>query len=87
LLLLRSLLGIEPMGEHLLVDPAIPTTFGRIELLDIPFRGRHVDAFGRGRQLYAGEDGAQGKDGASSSPMHHRSERTSDAAQEILAAL
>jgi hypothetical protein len=31
------------------VDPALPVGIGRIELLDIPGRWRHVDAFGRGR--------------------------------------
>jgi glycogen debranching enzyme len=59
LLFLRALLGLEPMGEHLIVDPAIPTAFGRVELLDIPFRGKHVDAFGRGRPLHLAADGAQ----------------------------
>ncbi|WP_167042620.1 amylo-alpha-1,6-glucosidase [Salinibacterium sp. ZJ454] len=49
LLLLRTMLGLEPMGDHLVVDPALPTTIGRLELLDIPGRWGRIDAFGRGR--------------------------------------
>jgi glycogen debranching enzyme len=49
LLLLRAILGLEPTGDHLLVDPAIPSMLGRLELLDIPGRWGRIDAFGRGR--------------------------------------
>ena len=49
LLLLRTMLGLEPIGEHLVVDPALPTSIGRLELLDIPGRWGRMDAFGRGR--------------------------------------
>jgi glycogen debranching enzyme len=49
LLLLRTMLGLEPIGDNLVVDPALPSTIGRIELLDIPGRWGLVDAFGRGR--------------------------------------
>ena len=49
LLLLRTMLGIGPAGEHLVVNPAVPESIGRIELLDIPGRWGRVDAFGRGR--------------------------------------
>jgi glycogen debranching enzyme len=49
LLFLRTMLGLEPEGDHLVVDPALPIGIGRIELLDIPGRWGHVDAFGRGR--------------------------------------
>ncbi len=49
LLLLRTMLGLEPMGDHLVVDPALPIGIGRLELLDIPGRWGRVDAFGRGR--------------------------------------
>jgi glycogen debranching enzyme len=49
LLLLRTMLGLEPVGEHLLVDPALPTGIGHLELLDIPGRWGRVDAFARGR--------------------------------------
>ncbi len=49
LLLLRTMLGLEPIGDHLVVDPALPATVGRMELLDIPGRWGRIDAFGRGR--------------------------------------
>lgn len=49
LLLLRAILGLEPTGDHLLVDPAIPSMLGQLELLDIPGRWGRIDAFGRGR--------------------------------------
>jgi glycogen debranching enzyme len=49
LLFLRTMLGLEPVGEHLVVDPALPVGIGRIELLDIPGRWGRLDAFGRGR--------------------------------------
>lgn len=49
LLLLRTMLGLEPLGEHLVVDPALPVGVGRLELLDIPGRWGRIDAFGRGR--------------------------------------
>jgi len=48
LLFLRTMLGLEPMGEYLVVDPALPTLIGRLELLDIAGRWGRVDAFGRG---------------------------------------
>ena len=43
------MLGLEPIGEHLMVDPALPVGIGHLELLDIPGRWGRVDAFGRGR--------------------------------------
>jgi glycogen debranching enzyme len=49
LLFIRTMLGLEPIGEHLVVDPALPVGIGRLELLDIPGRWGRVDAFGRGR--------------------------------------
>jgi glycogen debranching enzyme len=49
LLILRVLLGLEPVADRLLVDPALPTEIAEIQLLDIPGRWGHVDAFGRGR--------------------------------------
>jgi glycogen debranching enzyme len=49
LLLLRTMLGLEPVDDHLVVDPAIPAGIGRLELLDIPGRWGRIDAFGRGR--------------------------------------
>ncbi|MFY1704580.1 glycogen debranching N-terminal domain-containing protein [Micromonospora sp. WMMA1923] len=49
LLLLRVMLGLQPQGEHLIIDPAVPEGMGRIELLDIPGRWGRVDALGRSR--------------------------------------
>jgi hypothetical protein len=43
------MLGLEPVGEHLVVEPALPVGIGHLELLDIPGRWGRVDAFGRGR--------------------------------------
>jgi hypothetical protein len=43
------MLGLEPMGDHLIVDPALPESIGHLELLDIPGRWGRIDAFGRGR--------------------------------------
>jgi hypothetical protein len=37
------------MGDHLIVDPALPAAIGHLELLDIPGRWGRIDAFGRGR--------------------------------------
>ncbi|WP_431942667.1 amylo-alpha-1,6-glucosidase [Micromonospora marina] len=50
LLLLRVILGLEPQGDHLIIDPAVPTGMGRVELLDIPGRWGQVDALGRSRE-------------------------------------
>jgi glycogen debranching enzyme len=49
LLLLRTMLGLEPRGDDLIVDPALPRGIGHVELLDIPGRWGRRDAFGRGR--------------------------------------
>ncbi len=49
LLLLATMLGLQPVGGHLIVDPALPQSIGRLELLDIPGAWGRVDAFGRGR--------------------------------------
>jgi glycogen debranching enzyme len=49
LLLLRTMLGLEPIGDHLVVDPAIPKHIDQLQLLDIPGRWGKIDAFGRGR--------------------------------------
>ncbi|PZW02293.1 Glycogen debranching enzyme (alpha-1,6-glucosidase) [Micromonospora phaseoli] len=50
LLLLRVILGLEPQGEHLIIDPYVPSGMGRVELLDIPGRWGRVDALGRSRE-------------------------------------
>jgi hypothetical protein len=45
------MLGLEPQGEHLIVDPALPDSIGLLALLDIPGRWGRVDAFARRRDL------------------------------------
>jgi glycogen debranching enzyme len=54
LLVLRTLLGLDSDGKHLIVDPAIPQPLGRIELLNVPGCWGRMDAFGRA--LTAAED-------------------------------
>jgi glycogen debranching enzyme len=49
LLLLRTMLGIEPSGDNMVVNPALPEHIGHLELLDIPGRWGHLDAYARGR--------------------------------------
>jgi glycogen debranching enzyme len=49
LLLIRTLLGLESDGRHLIIDAAIPESIDRIELLDIPGVWGRIDAFGRAR--------------------------------------
>jgi glycogen debranching enzyme len=48
LLLIATMLGLQPVGEHLVVDPAIPERIQHLQLLDIPGRWGRIDAFGRG---------------------------------------
>jgi glycogen debranching enzyme len=48
LLLLRTMLGLEPTGDYLVVDPALPSGIGVLALLEIPGRWGRVDAFARG---------------------------------------
>jgi glycogen debranching enzyme len=49
LLLLRTMLGMEPHGDHLVVEPALPAGVGLVALLDVPGRWGRTDAFGRQR--------------------------------------
>jgi glycogen debranching enzyme len=49
LLLIRSLLGLDPVDDRLLVDPAMPESIANLELTGVPGRWHHADAFGRGR--------------------------------------
>jgi hypothetical protein len=42
------MLGLEPVGDHLIVDPELPPSIGLLALLDIPGRWGRVDAFARG---------------------------------------
>jgi glycogen debranching enzyme len=61
LLLLRTMLGLEPQGDHLIVDPALPESIGSLALLDLPGRWGRVDAFARGRvDVDAGQPRRQG---------------------------
>lgn len=46
---LRAMLGLESVGQHLVPEPALPSTIGPLELLDIPGRWGCNDAFARGR--------------------------------------
>ncbi len=59
LLLLRTMLGLEPTLDHLLVVPAVPTSLGRLELLNIPGRWGLCDAFGRGRVEVSADEKAE----------------------------
>ena len=54
LLVLRTLLGLDSDGKHMIIDPAIPEPLGRIELLNVPGVWGRMDAFGR--SLAAHED-------------------------------
>lgn len=47
LLVLRTMLGLEPAGDGLLIAPALPDGLGNVQLLNIPGRWGHLDAFGR----------------------------------------
>jgi glycogen debranching enzyme len=57
LLLIRAMLGLEPVDDHLVVDPSLPAGIGHLELLDIPGRWGRIDAFGRGRVEPAARSG------------------------------
>ncbi|MET8119540.1 glycogen debranching N-terminal domain-containing protein [Micromonospora sp. NPDC005189] len=52
LMLLGTTLGLRPTGDNLLVNPALPRGFGRLELLDIPGRWGNSDAYARDRTAY-----------------------------------
>jgi glycogen debranching enzyme len=49
LLLVRTLLGLDSDGKHLIIDPALPPSIERLEVLDIPGVWGRMDAFGRAR--------------------------------------
>jgi hypothetical protein len=49
LLFLRSMLGLEPVSQKLLVDPGVPKQIQWFELLGISGRWGRMDAFARER--------------------------------------
>ena len=61
LLFLRTMLGLEPLGDHLVVDPALPSGIGHFALLDIPGRWGRIDAFGRARVEVDGKRRPRGR--------------------------
>jgi glycogen debranching enzyme len=72
MLLLTTMLGLEPLGDHLVVDPALPAGIGHMELLNIPGRWGRIDAFGRGRlQVNAGQSAIRPQLGATLPELPH----------------
>ncbi|WP_201366355.1 amylo-alpha-1,6-glucosidase, partial [Dictyobacter formicarum] len=49
LLLLRAILGLEPIGDHLIVNPHLPEELQELMIFNIPGRWGRVDAFGRSK--------------------------------------
>ncbi|GAB3801044.1 amylo-alpha-1,6-glucosidase [Micromonospora zhanjiangensis] len=49
LMFLRTLLGLKPVEEYLVTQPAVPASIDRIDLLNIPGRWGLADALGRGQ--------------------------------------
>ncbi|GCE08188.1 glycogen debranching N-terminal domain-containing protein [Dictyobacter aurantiacus] len=49
LLLLRTILGLEPIDDHLLVNPYLPEDLQELMIFNIPGRWGRVDAFGRSK--------------------------------------
>ena len=49
LLLLQSILGLQPVGDHLVVDPVLPEAISWLGLIDMPGRWGRQDAFARGK--------------------------------------
>ncbi|WP_431943346.1 amylo-alpha-1,6-glucosidase [Micromonospora marina] len=47
LLLLRTMLGLRPVGDDLVARPALPASLDYVALLDVPGRWGRRDAFGR----------------------------------------
>jgi glycogen debranching enzyme len=72
LLLLRTMLGLEPVGEHLVIDPALPSGIGVLALLDIPGRWGRVDAFARGEFEFGTRRALQPQLGAPEPGAAHR---------------
>jgi hypothetical protein len=57
LLLLRTMLGLEPKEDKLTVRPALPVNLGHLRLLDIPGRWGYADAYGRGLVEFSRQEG------------------------------
>jgi glycogen debranching enzyme len=55
LLLLRTLLGIDPIGQNMVTNPALPEHIGHLELLNIPGRWGRADAYGRGHPQFTAQ--------------------------------
>jgi glycogen debranching enzyme len=72
LLLLRTMLGLEPIGDHLVVDPSLPEGIGHLGLLDIPGRWGRIDAYGRGRVEIQEAKGLRHQLGTTSQPRTAR---------------
>ncbi|HEX6482312.1 MAG TPA: glycogen debranching N-terminal domain-containing protein [Ktedonobacteraceae bacterium] len=49
LLLIRTMLGLEPMGDRLAAHPVVPKTLGQLQMSGIPGRWGRTDVFGKGR--------------------------------------
>lgn len=49
LLLLRTVLGLEPISDYLIVNPHLPAQIEELTLLNIPGRWGTIDAFGRSK--------------------------------------
>ncbi|HKD77472.1 MAG TPA: hypothetical protein VKB76_18340, partial [Ktedonobacterales bacterium] len=47
---LHTILGLEPTGDNLLVNPVLPAELGWLGVFDIPGRWGHVDAFARSKE-------------------------------------
>jgi glycogen debranching enzyme len=47
--LLRTILGLEPVGDGLMVNPVLPADLGWLGVLDIPGRWGRMDAFARSK--------------------------------------
>jgi hypothetical protein len=59
LLLVRTLLGLEPDGEELRSDPHLPSTIGKLSLTGIPGRWGQADAGGKGQAAPSSPDVAE----------------------------
>ena len=49
LLLIRTMLGLEPVGDRLAAHPVVPKTLGQLQVSGIPGRWGRTDVFGKGR--------------------------------------